>query len=497
MLNFEMDVRIIIMEKENPNIDSDFWDNFGKKMINSVKKTAVVAVDYMGRIVFWNKASEEVLGKKAKEVIGNKFDEALKHLNLSDRFIRWSLVTGEDFDFYKGPSITKNGRTLLIEICPIKDEDEKNKVVGAVCLFRDITEEASVERIQLESKFVLDSIPQGVLAVDKEHYITTINKAALRILCLEGLPIVGKPFEEIAAVLGIPHKHWYLLKTLANGTHYQKQEFSIVLMGKTVTISLDCSRLENQYGEVVGAVTVFQDITRKREMEEVMRRSEKLAALGQLAAGMAHEIRNPLTTVKGFLQLMQSKSDNKANDEYIKIITAELKQVNHIITEFLLFSQPQAPKFKETNLFEILEEAFALISSQAAMQEVQLSEKISSALPLINIDREQIKQVLINLARNALEAMPNGGTLTISVCHEGGDVIIQVADTGRGIFNEDMERIFEPFFTTREDLGGTGLGLTVAHRIVETHGGHIQVESIVGKGSVFSVILPVAYEDFK
>ncbi|MDA8234506.1 MAG: PAS domain S-box protein [Clostridia bacterium] len=481
------------MKKINRHNDEIYWSRFGKQMINSVKKTAVVAVDRQGRIVFWNKASNEVLGKKDEDVMGQKFDEAFKHLNISDRFIRWSLVTGEEFDFYKGPSVTKNGRTLLIETCPIKDDIENN-VIGAVCVFRDITEEASVERIQLESKFVLDSIPQGVLAVDKEHRITTINKAAQRILGLEGLPIIGKTYEEIATVLGIPHKYWYILRTLAKGTHYQKQEYSINVMGRTVVLSLDCSRLESQYGEVVGAVAVFEDITREREMEEVMRRSEKLAALGQLAAGMAHEIRNPLTTVKGFLQLMQGKTNDQTYDEYIKIIAAELKQVNHIITEFLLFSQPQAPKFKETSPFEILEEAFALISSQAAMQEIRLAEKIPATLPLIKVDREQVKQVLINLARNALEAMPNGGTLTINACYEEGNIIFQVTDTGRGIPTEELERIFDPFFTTREDLGGTGLGLTVAHRIVETHGGHIQVESIVGKGSKFSVILPVSNE---
>ncbi|MGI9860274.1 ATP-binding protein [Moorella naiadis] len=221
--------------------------------------------------------------------------------------------------------------------------------------------------------------------------------------------------------------------------------------------------------------------------------TEKLAIIGELAAGMAHEIRNPLTSIRGFLQLLQSKYDpHDAEQEYFNIMLDELDRINNIIKEFLSLSKPSPPQLQIVSFDQLVAEALLLAEQEAIMHEVKLEQHLTPDLPLLCLDPAQIKQVILNLVSNALQAAGPGGKVIITTYLDEDDreIVTTIVDTGPGIAPEQLQLIFEPFYTTKEN--GTGLGLTLSNRIIAGHGGKIKVKSKVGEGSCFSIHLPVA-----
>ena len=237
----------------------------------------------------------------------------------------------------------------------------------------------------------------------------------------------------------------------------------------------------------------FSELERQSEQildfEEQLRRADRLAALGELSAGMAHEIRNPLASIRGTAEIL--RDGIKADDpraEFATILIREVDRLNRVVADFLDFAKPASAERTRSNLVAALDEVVALTRLAAAKKRIVVTLAGLSSLELV-IDHNQLKQAFLNLILNAFEAMPEGGTLTIMTLAVAGEARIAFADSGSGIAPEHLTRIFSPFFTTRRD--GTGLGLAITHRIVVGHGGRIEVESTPGVGTTFSVILPV------
>ncbi|MGZ3534722.1 MAG: GAF domain-containing protein [Thermodesulfobacteriota bacterium] len=229
-----------------------------------------------------------------------------------------------------------------------------------------------------------------------------------------------------------------------------------------------------------------------RKTEAQLIRSEKLAALGQLAAGIAHEIRNPLTSINILIHsLTENFPPEDSHREDLKVIEEEIDRINEILDRFLRFAKPAPPLLERTEVASIFEETLQLIRPRMEKQRVQVQKEFE-VLPIILMDREQIKQVALNLLLNAVQAMPRGGTLMLrgENSKDGQWIKISIRDSGIGIPDEDMNRLFDPFFSTRE--GGIGLGLSIAHRIIDQHHGKIEVESALGKGTLFTLWLPVS-----
>jgi two-component system, sporulation sensor kinase E len=240
--------------------------------------------------------------------------------------------------------------------------------------------------------------------------------------------------------------------------------------------------------EIVGVYGISKDITNRKRAEELLRKSDKLAVVGQLAAGVAHEIRNPLTALKGFVQLLKPEMPEK--EQYFKIMLSELDRIEAIINEFLVLAKPQAVKYEERDVRLLLEDIIALFQMEAVMNNVEIFMESAPDVPLIHCEENQLKQVFINILKNAIEAMPNGGTVAIRVeSHPPDKVLIRFADQGVGIPEERIPKLGEPFYTTKER--GTGLGLMISYKIVEDHGGRIFIRSKVGEGTVVDVLLPV------
>jgi len=229
-----------------------------------------------------------------------------------------------------------------------------------------------------------------------------------------------------------------------------------------------------------------------RKTEAQLIRSEKLAALGQLAAGIAHEIRNPLTSINILIHsLTENFPPETAHHEDLQVIEEEISRINEIVDQFLRFARPAPPLLQKTDALSIFEETLQLLRPQIEKNRI-IVEKEFRALPPISMDREQMKQVILNLLLNAIQAMPNGGRLTLRgrVLENDRWVTFSIQDSGIGIPSEDMNKLFDPFFSTKE--GGVGLGLPIAHRIIDQHHGKIEVDSATGKGTLLTVWLPIS-----
>lgn len=226
---------------------------------------------------------------------------------------------------------------------------------------------------------------------------------------------------------------------------------------------------------------------------EQLRRADRLSALGELSAGLAHEVRNPLGSIEGAVQILRrTELPEVTRQEFARLAQEEVNRLKGLLSHFLEFARPQVPRRQLTDLAGLLESVRVLAAETAKMANASIRIEAVNSLPAFAIDPEQIKQVLLNLVINAIQAMPAGGEVVLRAGRQGGAVGIEVRDEGVGIDTEDVERIFDPFFTRRE--GGTGLGLSIAYRIVSQHGGHIEARRNPGKGMTFIVSLPVLSE---
>lgn len=242
--------------------------------------------------------------------------------------------------------------------------------------------------------------------------------------------------------------------------------------------------------EIGRMVEIFNEMAKnlktKREMDEYMARKDKLVMLGEFSAGIAHEIKNPLTAIK---MLMQSAKEHSLSAKDIEVIEGEINRIDRIVRDFLAFARPAKTERVNTDVNEILREVVTLIRSEVEKLHITLVEDFSDDVPMVMAQPDEIKQVILNIVLNAIEAMKTGGALRILSFVNDGRVSITVSDNGPGISEESIGHIFEPFFTTKED--GTGMGLAIADRIVSEHGGHINVDSAPGKGTTVLVVLPL------
>lgn len=244
--------------------------------------------------------------------------------------------------------------------------------------------------------------------------------------------------------------------------------------------------------QLAGVFVIGRDIEVSRRTEELIMKSEKLAVIGQLAAGVAHEIRNPLTSLKGFVQLFSSTPG--VQPEFVHIMLSELDRIESIIQEFLVFAKPQAVTYGYSHPRDMLEHVIAIVQTEATIHGVLVVANWEDHLPDIWCDENQLKQVFLNVLKNAVEAMPNGGTIDVDVARtEDDEVLVQVRDQGVGIPEERIPKLGEPFYTTKEK--GTGLGLMVSQRILQAHRATMDIQSQVGVGTTVEVRIPVNRPD--
>lgn len=363
---------------------------------------------------------------------------------------------------------------------------EKEKTTGRELIQKEI----DYDDLATLNTNIVQSMYSGLITTDLNFKIIFLNKAGEKILAVPMNKILGHSIEEYFPTLQLSKN----ASLDSNGLTSRGEHSYTRPTGEQVYLGFSISPLCNARGNEIGKIIIFQDLTIMKHLEESIRRSERLAAVGQLAAGIAHEIRTPLTAITGSVEMLTHTS-NLADDEQrlMEIVLRESDRLNSLITNFLCFARPDRIRPEPMDLREVIEEVLELVQRMPEFPDnIQIAKHLK-ADGKIFADIQQIKQVLWNLYVNALQAMPDGGRLVTTVRQtrsleriEG--VAIEVKDTGIGIDSQNLQRIFDPFFTTRDT--GIGLGLSVVHRIVENHGGNITVQSQKGMGTTFTIILP-------
>ncbi len=248
--------------------------------------------------------------------------------------------------------------------------------------------------------------------------------------------------------------------------------------------------LTDETSEFLGYVLLFKDLREVQSLQKALARSQRLASIGSLAAGVAHEIRNPLSSIKGFATYFKERYAHIPEDCNIStILIQEVDRLNRVVSQLLEFSRPVRIFRQKVSIADVIQSTLKLMERQASAHSVEIHLQMDAGLPQVSIDPDQINQVLLNLLLNAVEAMPQGGAVEIRAAQDQDRLVIQISDSGAGIAETDLSRIFDPYFTTKPT--GTGLGLPIVHNIVEAHGGDIRIESHSGKGAVVTIRLPI------
>ena len=355
---------------------------------------------------------------------------------------------------------------------------------------------------QISWQQILASLEDGVVTVDLDDKIGYFNEAAEVLTEVSSSTANGQPVEQI-----FKREPWLI--ELLRKTQPPRQESArgagdfVTRWGRKAPISVTVSPLQDRQGQFLGSIILLRNDKHRKELEEDLKRTDRLALMGTLAAGLAHEIRNPLGGIKGAAQLLRRAADgDPSTREFTDIMIREVDRVNQLIEQLLDLSRPAELDLAPVNIHEILDDVILLEGQTVGAKGIDIKKRYDPSLPPVRADRALLTQVFLNLVKNGLQAMLRSGTLTVITRLENDFRIrdqeragkrliwVEIADQGVGIGETDLPQIFSPFFTTK--TGGTGLGLATCDRIIREHGGTIRVDSAPGQGSTFKVSLLVA-----
>ena len=414
------------------------------------------------------------------------------------------------------------GTELLFEMISSPATNYRDGARGTVSVLKNITDlryateeltqnvqllQTADEEIRLERdrlNLVLRSVPNPIIVMDNDNQIITMNQEALRFF--RAAASTSRSRQAQICVSNDTKFSSFVAQLWLDTAQVKRGE--IVLTDpdseEVIPMAVTSSEIRDELGAVVATVSVMQDISRLRELEQrrieqILFESEKLAATGRLAASIAHEISNPMEAIKNSLYLLNSRvPEDDADHRFLEIATRETERVSRILRQMLGFYRPA--KMEPTDVNALIEEAESLVNKHLRQHRIRVENDLGPDLPLVVSSADQLKQVILNLLLNSQEAMSEGGVIHVStsVSHEAApeflraeSVHIQIRDSGIGISDENLPHIFEPFFSTKYELKGTGLGLWVSYGIVQNHGGTIKVRSRAGRGTTFSIALPI------
>ncbi|MBT2758698.1 PAS domain S-box protein [Mesobacillus foraminis] len=429
-------------------------------------------------------------GKKDSELAEYTefYGDALRYCEISDEETwKKGVISRIEEEVLIPDGSTKTFDTLKV---PLFHPDGSRK--GLVVIGRDITDQKHVKNLLEESeqryKSLFEYNPDIVYMIDIDGIITNLNPQYENITGFSVEETIGQHIKDI-----LPRRSRMEISSIISSVISEKQPktFELGVTNKAGNkIVLNCASVPMIInGKIAGIVGYAKDITQIRETEERLRRTEKLSVVGELSASVAHEIRNPLTSLKGFVQLL--KMEDEKHQSYYQIMLDELNRINHIVGELLLLAKPQRIQYTKADIQTILYDVISLLKTEASLHNIQIDFEFLDKKLEIECEPNQLKQLFINLIKNAIEASASGDTVLISIeLSNEENVVVKVKDNGCGISDEFLKRLGEPFYSSKEK--GTGLGLTVSFKIVESHNGDIRFNSLANQGTEVLVELPMS-----
>lgn len=344
---------------------------------------------------------------------------------------------------------------------------------------------SSLSRMKIFSDNLVENMPVGLVAIDNNERIISVNPAAKTLFKLKNV-------QEERAGQVLPGQLNDLVRVVHRGKKLIEKEIKIKDHGGKITLlDVVVSPLVNKDGSSLGALMILRDLTEVSQLKAEIEKNKRLAAIGRLAAGVAHEIRNPLSSIKGYATFFKEIFDKESENHNIAdVMIKEVDRLNLVVSELVELAKPVQMSKKPVRVKEIIKESIKLIEHEAKIKQIYIDMDLDDEINNIYADKDRLKQVLLNLYLNAIQSMDDSGRLSIKLSRaaSGQKVLIRVSDTGSGIRKEDLSNIFEPYFTTK--ISGTGLGLAIVHNIIKAHNGEIDVESEPDRGTVFTIILP-------
>ncbi|MDT9726484.1 PAS domain S-box protein [Xylanibacillus composti] len=443
--------------------------------------------DLKGRIVQVNHGFETIFGVCAEEAVGKRLSDLVSACRMDLKPLR-KVFAGEPLIGHEMVIERKDGKTVRISTTLSPVRNAAGERVSIASISRDITEQKEAEaKLRQAEQELVETVRehQGMILkykIQEGRIIHTLCDGQLLYdMQLQPEQIVGQGLPAIWLDDGQQRFHEHYQTAWAG----RRVDFEATIQGIVCFITLSPIRRNGVIAEVIGS---WINITKLKKTEELLQKSEKLAVVGELAAGVAHEIRNPLTTLKGFTQILGMKVDEDSQP-FIELMMSELERIEAITSEFMVVAKPQQNQYEPVDIPQVLQQVIQLLGPQATLNNVQISLEVDAAVTTIYGDANQMKQVFMNVMKNAIESMERGGSMYIEVDNpQAGQLCVKVRDTGSGIPADMLPRLGEPFYTLKEK--GTGLGLMVSYRIIEAHQGRISFDSEVGLGTTVRIALP-------
>ena len=347
----------------------------------------------------------------------------------------------------------------------------------------------SLSRIKAFSDHVVENMPIGLVATDRRQRVAVYNQVAESVLQAPAAGVIGGPAKQ-----ALPEALWALVEALdaPDAVVLEREIDCRVGGGRVIPLEIGAGRLVDEDGRYLGSILLFKDLSEIRTLRGEIARNQRLATVGRLAAGVAHEIRNPLSSIKGFATYFRERyRENDQDVQTATILIQEVDRLNRVVGQLLEFSRPVSILPRPVRPDRLIADIAKLVEPQARAKGVTVAVQHPAEMRDVPLDADRLNQVLLNLLLNGIEAMDRGGVLTVEAAEapNAARLEIRVSDTGAGIRPEDLAHIFEPYFTTKPS--GTGLGLAIAHNIVEAMGGEISVQSAPGAGTAFTLRLPI------
>jgi len=482
-------------KKETKNLLMRYLKGYENDQLFTANQDAIFTVDLNGYFVQVNESFEKLLGYSNEETKQIKC-QSIVVVEEADKFLTYFHQSASG-QFHTFDCKFRNKKEQIIDftilLLPISVDNQMAgiKIVAKRKKTEVIKSEAFSEREnelwnrKKTFRNFIEYAPDAII-ISKQEKIIFINESGIKLLNAANMEeVMSRTILELVH----PDYHQLVKERIKNGLNGKVTKFNQFVLMRFDGTSLDAEAkvfpafFNNESGQ---HIIIIRDITERKKTQELLHNSEKLTIAGQLAAGIAHEVRNPLTAIKGFLQLMERQIANK---RYFDIIQSEINRIELILSELLVLAKPQDLKFEKEKMKALVEEVKTLIDTQAIMNDIQIEIVNKCEDVTINCDKNQLKQVFINFLKNSIEAMPNGGNITIKIKKlSDNKVRIFFKDTGYGIPQHILKRIGEPFFTTKEN--GSGLGVMISKQIIDNHNGSVKFWSDPN-GTLIEVILPL------
>ncbi|WHY92302.1 PAS domain S-box protein [Neobacillus cucumis] len=447
-------------------------------------------VDMENRFIRINPVYTQIFGYTEEDVIGKRFDE-FPHSDLVKEIIE-EVKQGKSFTNMIIQRFHKDGTALDISVTYSPFRNSNDEMIAIIATYRDITHmvlmEKELKRTRELYKLITENTTDMIKVYSKDYDILYASPSHEQRIGYTPEQLVGSSIFDLVFPEEMEDFKKMFQKIEETG---ESQVFQVKMKTSTNEIihsETNISPIFNEKKEVESYVTVGRDITERVNNDAAFRNLDRLSIIGQLAAGVAHEIRNPLTSLKGFSKLLKSTANKEKNDQYLSIIMNELDRIDMIVNEFMSLAKPQAIHFEREQLISILDSTINVLHPQALLHGVEIKINYPTDHVEINCSLHQLKQVFVNFLKNAIEAMPKGGTVHINVEKvDRNRVMISFTDEGVGIEQERLNYLGTPFYTTKDK--GIGLGLTVSNKIIQEHHGTMKIQSQIGVGTTVTVEL--------